>query len=249
VLTRKRISSGILLSVPLSFLIPWGVYGVPASPKIHELHQPDGVVIEARQWGDEWLRGWETTDGYTIVKDKAGFWVYAVLGWGGELFPTAMNAADAPAPALAKYLRPSGIAVRQAAARRSAHFKVVPPTGTANVPVLLINFNDTAATNTAAEFEDLLFGDNPAIAVGPGSMKDYYEEISYGNFTVSSGPSGVAGWFTAANGHDYYGEPISRAAEAAKGAVLAADNELGMPSIAYLLPRTHRRIPTWRNST
>lgn len=36
-------------------------------------------------------------------------------------------------------------------------------------------------------------------------MKDYYEEVSYGAFTVSGGPGGVVGWYTASNTHDYYG--------------------------------------------
>ena len=37
-------------------------------------------------------------------------------------------------------------------------------------------------------------------------MKDYYQEISYWVFSVSAGPVGVVGWYTAANGHDYYGQ-------------------------------------------
>ena len=37
------------------------------------------------------------------------------------------------------------------------------------------------------------------------SMKDYYEEVSYGAFTVSAGPSGVAGWYAASKRHNYYG--------------------------------------------
>ena len=37
-------------------------------------------------------------------------------------------------------------------------------------------------------------------------MKDYYEEVSYGTFTVSSGPGGIAGWYTASKSHDYYGQ-------------------------------------------
>ena len=38
-------------------------------------------------------------------------------------------------------------------------------------------------------------------------MKDYYEEVSYGKFSVSAGPTGVQGWYTASNTHDYYGAP------------------------------------------
>ncbi|GAG07093.1 unnamed protein product, partial [marine sediment metagenome] len=90
--------------------------------------------------------------------------------------------------------------------RKGVSVKVVSSTGTAKVPVILINFSDTTTTNTPSEFESLLFESNPTIATGPGSMKDYYEEVSYGDFSVSSGPSGVSAWVTAANGHDYYGQ-------------------------------------------
>ncbi len=39
-------------------------------------------------------------------------------------------------------------------------------------------------------------------------MKDYYEEVSSGRFTVSPGPAGVVGWVNASNSHDYYGRQI-----------------------------------------
>jgi M6 family metalloprotease-like protein len=40
-------------------------------------------------------------------------------------------------------------------------------------------------------------------------MKDFYEENSYGLFTVSAGPGGIVNWATAANNHDYYGTNVS----------------------------------------
>jgi M6 family metalloprotease-like protein len=36
-------------------------------------------------------------------------------------------------------------------------------------------------------------------------MKNYYEEVSYGKFSVSAGPGGIAGWYTASKNHNYYG--------------------------------------------
>jgi M6 family metalloprotease-like protein len=59
-------------------------------------------------------------------------------------------------------------------------------------------------------------------------MNDYYKEVSYGVFSVSSGPSGVSGWHTASAGHDYYGQNDSMGydmypAQLVKEAVLAAD--------------------------
>jgi len=84
--------------------------------------------------------------------------------------------------------------------RRSASgpSRVVPGTGTANVAVILVNFPDCTPSYTTADFTDLLFG-------GGQSMKTFYSEASYGKFTVSAGPSGIVGWYTAAHPHDYYG--------------------------------------------
>ena len=200
------------------------LYGVVASPHIHKLVQPDGSVINAKQWGDEWLHGWETSEGYTIVKDNTGFWVYADRDSTGRLIPTGMKGNRPPLLGLQKSLHPSGEMAQKAITKRKrVYAKVVPSTGTANIPVILINFNDTATTNTPADFESLLFGNNPAIATGPGSMKNYYEEVSYEAFSVSSGPSGVSGWHTGANGHDYYGNEDAQTAELVREAVLAAD--------------------------
>ena len=58
--------------------------------------------------------------------------------------------------------------------------------------MILVNFSDTVTTNSAADFQSLLFGNST------WSMADYYSEVSYGAFTVSSGPAGVIGWVTAA---------------------------------------------------
>src|SRR3990172_4285305 len=78
--------------------------------------------------------------------------------------------------------------------------KVVSSSGTVNIPFILINFSNTTATYTKSNFDTLLFG------TGNYSMKDYYNEISYNKFSVSAGPSGVVGWYTASNTHDYYGQ-------------------------------------------
>jgi len=205
------------------------LYAAVASPRAHELVQPDGSVVNARQWGDEWLHGWETVEGYAIVKNSAGFWVYAGKDATGKLFPTKVKA-DSPVPEkIQGFLRPGGEEIRKALKkRRKVSVKVVPSTGTAKIPFLLINYNDTTPTNTPAEFESLLFDTNPAIASGPGSMNDYYREVSYGAFSVSSGPSGVSGWHTAAAGHNYYGQNDSSGydmypAQLVKEAVQAAD--------------------------
>ncbi|MEC7736090.1 MAG: M6 family metalloprotease domain-containing protein [Candidatus Neomarinimicrobiota bacterium] len=54
------------------------------------------------------------------------------------------------------------------------------------IPVLLGKYADVSTTYfNATDFDQLLFGDNPM-----GSMKDYFNEISYGNFEIDGASQG-----------------------------------------------------------
>ncbi len=64
------------------------------------------------------------------------------------------------------------------------------------LPVLLGRFSDATTTHGAAQFTTLLFGDNP-----DGSLTEYFDEISYGQFQLTGE---VRGWFEAGNTQDYY---------------------------------------------
>ncbi len=192
--------------VALGALLPIAALAVPADPTPITLFQPTGYAFQARQWGDEYLHGFETLDGWTVVFDEArGAWAYAERAPDGTLHASRALVGEDPPPADASpHLRPVGPGLQRSQMLRSAtggeSIQPAPPTtGTANVPVILVNFADRSTTYTPANFASLLFG------TGTWSMKDYYEEVSYGQFSVSAGPSGVAGWYTAANGHDYYG--------------------------------------------
>jgi immune inhibitor A len=195
-----------LLSAFLLALLPMAALAVPADPTPVTLVQPNGYAFQARQWGDEFLHGWETLDGWTVVLDEArGAWVYAERAGSGELVPgVAMVGMDPPPAHLSPHLRPGGTSLQRPQLLRSAMeaevaVRVPPTSGVANVPVILVNFADRTPTYAPSDFNSLLFGS------GTWSMKDYYQEVSYGQFSVSAGPSGVTGWYTAAHGHDYYG--------------------------------------------
>lgn len=197
-------------------------FAVPAAPITHILEQPDGTKFKARLWGDEWNHGWETTKGYTILKDESTkAWFYAVEK-DGSLAPSNSKVGKSAPPGVPKHIRGKKVGINSGShkveglsfspgnggpQKSSTISQSMPSTGTVNLPVILINFNDTSTTYAATDFENLLFGNNPAIASGPGSMKDYYEEASYGQLTISSGSEGVTGWFTANYEHDIYGEP------------------------------------------
>jgi M6 family metalloprotease-like protein len=222
---RETKSSFLIPIVFLGILIGLSAfntaYGMPAAPTIHELVQPDGTRIKARLWGDEWMHGWETAEGYTIVKNAKGFWTFATKDvQSGKLAASeTMASNEATASSFKTHVRPDYTGPAK------AYSKSFPSTGNNNIPTLLINYKDTTTTNTSADFQSLLFGTRPAIASGPGSMKDFYNEVSYGQLTISSGPSGVSNWLTASKNHDDYGveNGFEMAAELVKEAILAAD--------------------------
>ncbi|MEC4686263.1 MAG: M6 family metalloprotease domain-containing protein [Nitrospirota bacterium] len=179
---------------------------VVAAPVVRTLIQADGSAFTARLWGDERLHGWETEDGYSIAfNESLQNWTYAVTDGSGRLTASSWVVGKTrPTEVLQKHIRPAGDVLVEVLQRKAIQppdlpQKVVPPSGAANIPVILINFNNTTTTYNTPDFDTLLFG------TGNKSMKDYYEEVSYGAFSVSPGPAGVVGWYTTANNHDYYG--------------------------------------------
>lgn len=244
---RRAIRFVLLLSLTLTlFFLAFtqSVLGVaqaeacPAFPGLRELRQPDGAIFHARQWGDEWLHGWETADGYTILKDKvSGYWYYARRDEKGSLVSTGVRADRTPPAGVPKHVRPL-VASKRGGIPRTPHplRKRAAPRQFAysfNVPVILVTFSDTVGQEVYGkeEFEALLFGDHPSVATGPGSLKDYYKEVSYGRLLLSPGPAGVAGWVYANLARAFYGSNNAwgydlRPAELVREAVLAADAQI-----------------------
>ncbi len=201
-MNQKNLIIVVILCIAL---LPTLVYAVPAAPMVHTLTQADGHTIQAKQWGDELSHGWETLDGYSILIDESSKnWVYATHGADGNLVSTlSIVGRDIPSSNIPQRLRPTGEARKKILSLKKSVITpaAVSPTGTANIPVLMVNFADRAPTFNSADVNSLLFG------INSWSMKDYYEEVSYGAFSVSPGPMGVTGWYTALSGHDYYGIP------------------------------------------
>ena len=73
-----------------------------------------------------------------------------------------------------------------------------PVTGTKRVVVLLVDFPDHAATASLQHYKDLLFSSG---TYATGSLRDYYDEVSYHQLTVTGE---VFGWFRAPHPKSYY---------------------------------------------
>ena len=68
---------------------------VPAAPYPIEVVQPDSSVLTVRLHGDERFSFTTTADGYTVVKNKKGYYCYARVGCGGKIVATRRVARDA----------------------------------------------------------------------------------------------------------------------------------------------------------
>ncbi len=183
-------------------------WAAPAAPGLHELVQPDGTKLRAVKWGDERRHGWETQDGYAIGFDSLKrSWHYLGKTASGPLGLLSERPGVEKRPGglprrIERQLGTGGGRVFRRSASMSASIaeKATGASGAKNVLVILVNFRDTAATYAASDFSNLIFGS------GPYSMKKFYEESSYGTFTISPGPGDIAGWYQASQPHDYYGQ-------------------------------------------
>jgi len=77
-----------------------------------------------------------------------------------------------------------------------------PLQGTLNVLAVAVQFSDNAHTVTASYFDTLMFA---APAADRGSVRDYYDEVSYGTVDiVTVNMPGSLGWQTAPQTYGYY---------------------------------------------
>lgn len=194
---------GLLSVLALSAILVLDVSATPAAPIEHELTQPDGSTFQAWQWGDEWSNGYETLDGYTIIQDEFGWWVYAKIGDDGHLMPVFKNGEKIPAT----HLPPQGVTknIRPVLTQSDLllpHSSIdTPNIGNQPTLVLLASFSDRSNTYSAASFATLMFGTS-------NSVKDFYSDASFSQLTLTPATEthgttndGVVGWFNLGYNH------------------------------------------------
>ena len=228
-------------------------YGAPVRGKLVKPFQPDGTVIEALCWGDEYYVVAESLDGYTLTRDpKSGFICYANLSDDGTgLVSTGVAVRENP-PAglgLVKHLRvrPEAAAAQaQVARQRSAAvagvnsraarrvlgqqsqmaLRATPTTGTVNGICLMVDFSDDVGTIPR---NNVVSYCNQAGYTGyrnNGSVFDYYLDVSNGQLRFSHTVSPA--YYRAQKTKSYYASPsVSwgvRATELVKEALDSLEN-------------------------
>ena len=180
---------GFLLLMTIGCLLlvcPQVARAVPAARIVEQVAQPDGQIIWVRQYGDERGNGLETTDGYTILRHPdTGYWVYAEEEPGKDLRHSGLVVGRDHPAAIRKGLRAalsSPLSSSPLAAPSSTEeFGLAAPTlGSQPVLVLFVDFSPSVRVGaTASSWNSLLFGTTGRTA------KKFYEEVSYGAFTLA----------------------------------------------------------------
>lgn len=91
--SRKHLISLSFIICSLFFSV--SAYSRPAWSGTNRVQQPDGTFVTVRLVGDEYLSFTTTSDGYSVVKDNRGYYVYATKDDDGHLSPTTLVAHDA----------------------------------------------------------------------------------------------------------------------------------------------------------
>jgi len=217
---------GIILCLVLAYFNTELVSAMPASPDEFLINQPDGSSFMARQWGDEWLNGFETVEGFTIIESNDGWWIYATTT-DDQLGLQASQAADGHTmrvgldspEGLVPFIRPQS--------RKQPVGNVAQITRSfGNQPVLaiLVSFSDRNPTYPASYYQNLLFGSGK-------SLRDYYNKASFGKFGIEpakenwgTSNDGIIGWINLDYPHpNTQGNTDYRNQNIAKNALLFAD--------------------------
>ncbi len=154
--------------------------------------QPNGIELSLLTSGDEYHQRVHDLNGYTILRNTKGWYVFAVRQ-NGKLIPgLAVAGLDDPK---SFGLKPGlDISAEEWKSLRSNFWDHTPKankpsqlptltTGTVNNLVVFIRFSDQTAFPTSLNYYDSVFNDN---VPGANSMYNYYKEASYNNMTVSS---------------------------------------------------------------
>ena len=205
--------SSFLLAIPLSGIAQSDIpdHQTPPAPYAIPVEQPDGSVIKLFVRGDQAHHWAETLDGYTIVKNKAGYYEYATLK-NGRLVGNGVRAqnsderslvAQRSLLALSRHQQPpitfqtlTTARTAAASAARTHREAPMPSSGKVRLLAICIDYPNQPATYSVDDFLRLFNGPNQG-----RSFSEFFRENSYGKLDISVD---VVGWTRAKNNHQSY---------------------------------------------
>lgn len=205
----KRIFSILFLCAAL--LVSAITFAIPANKKPITKKQSNGSTITFVLQGDEHLNWAVTLDGYTLLANQNGDYVYAIKNNQGNLIASdviATNENERKAVEksfvanLQKDLRFSQEQIAAQYAKTSNVkdiFDNFPTTGTDSLLVILVSFSDVTFSYPQSNFQNLVSQTNYNTT---GSFKDYYKDQSAGQLNLGIR---VVGPYTLPHNMAYYG--------------------------------------------
>ena len=176
-----------------------------ASPTPFKVNQPDGEEFLIYIRGNH-LSNWHEYLGWTIVQNSDDWWVYALENNGKTLIPSQIKVGmtDNPSeinPSIVKGIKPDP---HQLIDNSPVPNLQLTRSDTFFIPLILVEFPDASAIYEPSEFDSIMNqeGYTHLNYENTGSFRDFYQEISHGQFLPKAD---VSDWFTAPSVHDYYG--------------------------------------------
>ena len=203
-----------------------GAFAVIAYPGIIKFTQPDNkTTVQIYLFGDERFHWGETLDGYSLMHDNEGYFVYATRGENGEMQPSQYRAteiADRSAEVVAflentpKHLRytPEQCNVMRTlwnmmndnpnvqSGLKSGTKAIDVTHGNTRLLVILVNFSDRNFMKDRSTVDKLYNQVNYSNATMRGSVHDFYYENSFGQMNLTFE---VVGPYTLPQTIAYYG--------------------------------------------
>lgn len=210
----KQFLSLFLLAFAL-FISSQKAEAVQAYPHPVEYKLPDGSFLTIILKGDEKVRWATTSDGYTILRNKEGFFEYATQSKEGDLSLSGIRVSNVEKrsqketellqtlPKGLKYSKSQSQVMKSIWDIKDQEAqKSFPTTGERKLVCILMGFPDLPFTKTKADFEALFNQVGYTANEATGSVRDYYLENSWGQFDLTVT---IAGPYTASYNMSYYG--------------------------------------------
>ncbi|HRW94151.1 MAG TPA: hypothetical protein P5560_14450, partial [Thermotogota bacterium] len=156
-----KIWSGILV---FTFLLVSIGMASPAQPGVSAVKQPDGTSFRIEVFGDEFFHyALEEGSQRLVVQDAQGWWRYARVEL-ETIVPSEFAVGESFPPSFPFFGKGEALALLPSRAIPRSFERAAPTTGTIQVPVILVNFNDRSTTYSNTQFNNLMFSTAPTEA-------------------------------------------------------------------------------------
>lgn len=190
----------ILLFFLLSTALPLSVWAIPAHPQPVKIEQADGTVLTLYLHGDEFNHYMTTEDGYTVVRNDAGQYVYAASNEKSKLSASQYLAKDIAfrspeeetfLAVIPKRIRSKAAATRGAKAELNKHYvaqglltqqRVMPSNFKGVIILAQFQNKNFLSSNINEEITSMVNSQNYTENGATGSVRDYFYDNSLGKF-------------------------------------------------------------------